>query len=59
MDKQPQNTKCYVDKFDIMQRYGVGQEKQSLLWEPSKKKEEIKIEGFKFIWRNGLWNDCV
>ncbi len=20
MDKQPQNTKCYVDKFDIMQR---------------------------------------
>jgi hypothetical protein len=31
MDKQPQNTKCYVDKFDIMQRYGVGQEKQSLL----------------------------
>ena len=27
MDKQPQNTKSYVDKFDIMQRYGVGQEK--------------------------------
>lgn len=24
MDKQPQNTKCYVDKFDIMQRYRVG-----------------------------------